>query len=423
MLSMDKQVAYEMNVFLTGLNPRLKRALLPWFIRNPRYVKGFRRLNRGYKDAGFARTAAAKDGVMVPPFLIVSITDRCNLRCHGCYADAAGISPVSSMTQVHGISTVDGSAMVDSDLDIETWKRTFKDAADTGVFGFVIAGGEPFMFDGLLDICASMPDRIFLIITNGTLVTSDHIDQLKKMPNISVVVSLEGDRVMTDARRGEGTYQKAISTMVALSRAGVLTGFSTTITRLNFRYWMGHDVIDDLITNGARFGFFLEHIPVSPGSAAECVGSLTGLPGCADLDDTELVRSLYGDDAKLMLTPTEREAFRERVLDFRMEKAMFVVHSPGDEEFFGGCVSAGRGFAHVTPAGHVTPCPVSDVTTHNLTQSSLKEALASELFREIRENEHLLETEGSPCALFAHPEEVDELARRVGATRTGKDRI
>ena len=39
--------------------------------------------------------------------------------------------------------------------------------------------------------------------------------------------------------------------------------------------------------------------------------------------------------------------------------------------------------------------------------------------REIRDNEKLLETEGMPCALFAHPDEVDELARKVGAYRTG----
>jgi len=40
------------------------------------------------------------------------------------------------------------------------------------------------------------------------------------------------------------------------------------------------------------------------------------------------------------------------------------------------------------------------------------------LFSEIRANEHLLETEGMPCALFAHPKEVDELAESVGAYKT-----
>jgi MoaA/NifB/PqqE/SkfB family radical SAM enzyme len=106
------------------------------------------------------------------------------------------------------------------------------------------------------------------------------------------------------------------------------------------------------------------------------------------------------------------------MLEFRKSKPLYTIHSPCDEEFFGGCVSAGRGFAHVTPEGDVTPCPVSNVATHNLKNSSLREALASPLFGEIRRNEHLLETEGLPCALFAHPEEVEELARSVGAYKT-----
>jgi len=81
-------------------------------------------------------------------------------------------------------------------------------------------------------------------------------------------------------------------------------------------------------------------------------------------------------------------------------------------------VSAGRRFAHVTPAGDLTPCPVSNIATHNLSSSTLRDGLASPLFREIRENEHLLETDGMPCALFAHPKEVEELAKSVGAYRT-----
>jgi len=36
----------------------------------------------------------------------------------------------------------------------------------------------------------------------------------------------------------------------------------------------------------------------------------------------------------------------------------------------------------------------------------------------IRESEHLLETKGSPCAFFSHPEEVNCLARKVKAYRT-----
>ena len=59
-----------------------------------------------------------------------------------------------------------------------------------------------------------------------------------------------------------------------------------------------------------------------------------------------------GCESGTPLTIEERIRFRETVVRYR-ERASggaFIVHSPGDEEFFGGCVSAGRGFAHVNPS-------------------------------------------------------------------------
>jgi len=162
-----------------------------------------------------------------------------------------------------------------------------------------------------------------------------------------------------------------------------------TITSENYNYWMKTEHIDHLINQGIRVGVFIEHIPTTPKQQNE-----------------------------LILTPEERKLFREKMLKYRETKPIYIVHSPGDEEFFGGCISAGRGFAHVTPSGDLTPCPVSNIATHNLTKSPLLEAFASPLFKTIRENEHLLETEGMPCALFAHPKEVEEIAKSVGAYKT-----
>ena len=41
--------------------------------------KGMRAVNR------FKRAAAAGPGGLFPPFLFVSVTNRCNLRCQGCW--------------------------------------------------------------------------------------------------------------------------------------------------------------------------------------------------------------------------------------------------------------------------------------------------------------------------------------------------
>jgi MoaA/NifB/PqqE/SkfB family radical SAM enzyme len=121
-----------------------------------------------------------------------------------------------------------------------------------------------------------------------------------------------------------------------------------------------------------------------------------------------------------MLTKEERSDFRAQIIRYREKKPIYIIHSPGDEDYFGGCVYAGRGFAHVTPAGDLTPCPVSNVATHNLNPATLREGFASPLFTKIRENESLLENEGTPCSLFAHPKELEELAKSVDAYRTNK---
>jgi MoaA/NifB/PqqE/SkfB family radical SAM enzyme len=127
-----------------------------------------------------------------------------------------------------------------------------------------------------------------------------------------------------------------------------------------------------------------------------------------------------GCESGSLLTDDERERFRKVIVEYRDRTTggAFILHSPGDEETLGGCVSAGRGFAHINPNGDMTACPVSPLATHNVKTSNLREALASPLFAMIRENAHLLETEGHPCGLSAHAEELEVMSESLGAYRT-----
>lgn len=385
---------------LNNLDPNLTRTFLPWALRHPRYLPAFVRLARSYLHTTKLRKQAQSQGLMVPPFLILSITSRCNLHCAGCYADAAGT--INNGKTIHHLNN-------------KQWGKIISDASDLGVFCFIIAGGEPFLFPGLLELCQEFQDRFFIIFTNGTALKEADFALLKRLTNVSIIVSIEGGQDVTDERRGDGVYEKAVNTLQRLGKMGVLSGISVTINRLNYKYWMDNAVLDDFVSQGVRLGFFIEYIPTTPGSADAHQRS-SYCP--ANPDKNPMSSASTADDHALMLSRKERELFRAHVLQYRASNPIYLIHSPGDEEFFGGCVSAGRGFAHVTPTGDLTPCPVSNVATHNLSSSTLSKGLASPLFRLIRENEHLLETEDSPCGLFAHPKEVDELARAVGAYRT-----
>ena len=382
----------KMKTVLDGLDPNMSRLFVPWVLRNPRYIRAGIRLARSYKKTEKLRREAKEVGLQVPPFLILSITSKCNLSCAGCYAAAVG-----TLERRESVSCASSKPS----LDWKQWYNIIHDAAEQGVFGFIIAGGEPFLFRGLLELCESFPDRFFIVLSNGTALTRNDYKRLRKTKNVAIIVSVEGNEETTDARRGIGVHKKALETLTQLKSIGVPTGISVTITNQNYDYWMQKENLDAFVSLGVVVGVFIEYIPV-------------------------MAENLTGDtcgsyDKRLMLSPEERTEFREQVLEYRRENSLYIIHSPGDEDYFGGCVSAGRGFAHVTPTGDLTACPVSNLATHNLTDTSFREGLQSPLFRAIRENEHLLTNEDTPCALFGHPEEVMEIARSVGAYSTDDD--
>lgn len=358
------------------IDPQLSRVLVPWVVRHPRYLPGFLRLARTIGRSKRVRARALADGVKVPPFLVLSVTSKCNLRCVGCYAGAVG-----TVTR----------APARPGLDVGDWRKIVDEAVRLGVMAFMIAGGEPFLLPGIANLFRDYPDRLFLVFTNGTALSPADYQILKNCSNTVVVVSLEGDRELTDLRRGRGVYERALGSLDRLREAGVLTGIAVTVSSSNIEYWSQPANIDALIAHSGPLAMFIEQIPTS---------------GC---------------ESGSVLTAEERARFRETVVQYRDRSTggAYIIHSPGDEETLGGCVSAGRGFAHVNPSGDVTACPVSALATHNVRTSNLRDALASPLFSMIRENAHLLETEGHPCGLSAHAEELENMAKSLGAYRTG----
>ena len=232
---------------------------------------------------------------------------------------------------------------------------------------------------------------MFLVFTNGTALRDRDYETLKSCRNTAVVVSLEGDRELTDERRGSGVYESALRSLDRLRKAGVLTGLSVTVAAANIDYWTDEKKIDALMARSGPLAFFIEQIPTGEG------------------------------DGIVAIPEEKRSRFRETVLRVRGREtgAAYLVHSPADEEFFGGCVSAGRGFAHVTPTGDVTACPFSALATHNVSTSTVSEALAGSFFTMIRDNGPMLETHDHPCALSANAGKLESMAASLGAYRTG----
>ena len=128
---------FDLTSRIKEVDPQLSRVIVPWVVEHPRYLPGFMRLARTIGQSRRVRARALENGVKVPPFLVLSVTSRCNLRCAGCYAGAVG--------------TVTNKPLRPG-LDLADWESVVQQAIDLGVMAFMVAGGEPFLVPGIADL-------------------------------------------------------------------------------------------------------------------------------------------------------------------------------------------------------------------------------------------------------------------------------
>mgnify|MGYP006285103829 CR=1 FL=1 len=314
------------------------------------------------REAYLRRRSFEERGVHVPPFMILSVTNRCNLNCVGCYA--------KKLQDQKGAEMDDG-----------TMNRILGEARDLGISVILTAGGEPLIRKGLLDTISRYPEIVFPLFTNGTMLSETMVRRIKEMKNVVPVLSIEGERDLTDRRRGEGIYETIRRGSMLLKDSSVFWGVSVTVTRENFHTVTSEEFIENLCGRGCHLFFFVEYIPVSEGTE--------------DLEPTMEQRKEL-----LELSGEMKERF----------PGIFICF-PGDEEEFGGCLSSGRGFVHINPQGELEPCPFAPYSDTDLKRIPLEKALGSRLLAMIRENHDKIEETSGGCALWKNREWVRSLMR------------
>jgi len=331
--------------------------------RNPKQALFFARIKAAQKRAAETRDRQREHGVQVPPLVIASITRRCNLNCRGCYARARRRSVSPELTDAQ-------------------WSNLFAQAKELGVSIIMLAGGEPLMRPSILDVTRTFPGIVFPLFTNGLLLDDGTIARFKDQPQVIPVVSIEGWEPETDNRRGSGVFESVAASAEKLRTAGIFFGVSLTVTRRNFEAITAEGLVQALIGNGCSLFVFVEYTPAEPGTEDLCL-----LP-----------------------------AQRRRLVEFseglqRESRPVFIVF-PGDEEQFGGCLAAGRGFVHIGPDGSLEPCPFAPFSDSSVAERPLADALKSHLLQAIRDNHaELKETRGG-CALWRRREWVESLTSR-----------
>ena len=340
-------------------------------LTNPLEAKTIFRLQQTFLQSEKRRSAIRKtEGVDIPPFLICSISTTCNLHCKGCYARANGIAADSKEEQKPTLTP-------------EQWKAIFEEAASLGINFALLAGGEPMMRKDILEEVAKVEDMIFPIFTNGTLIGPSYIEFLKKHLNMIPVISIEGMEHSTDERRGTGMYKRAMMSVEMLHKEDLFFGTSITVTTENFQLVTSDAFVDNLRQLGCKMIIYVEYVPTEPGTEYLAFGE-------ADLNKMETVQQ------------HQKKCFDD----------MIIISFPGDEQHMGGCLAAGRGFFHIGPDGSAEPCPFSPFSDSKVTELGIRGALASPLFRKLKEV-HLVGGEHSGgCALYEHREEVEAMLKQ-----------
>ncbi len=316
---------------------------------------------RQAKKSAEIRSRFEMSGEHIPPFLIMSITSDCNLRCAGCYARHGGQNPHEHQ------------------FPAEEWARLFSEAGEIGVSMILLAGGEPFMRRDVLERAAPHKNILFPVFTNGTLWDEDYARLFKKNRNLMPIISLEGGEAETDARRGDGVHGKVWALMTDLDAMGLLFGVSVTVTRENLSVVTDDATVARLRAVGCKIIFYVEYVPV--------------------------------ESPELALDDAGRTELDSRIGALRAQNGdTLFISFPGDESTTGGCLAAGRGFFHINASGGAEPCPFSPYSDTDMRDKSLREALRSPLFARLRESELLKEEHTGGCVLF---EKEDIVARMI----------
>jgi len=130
-------------------------------------------------------------------------------------------------------------------------------------------------------------------------------------------------------------------------------------------------------------------------------------------------------DPELMPTPEQRDLLRRTVIGYRATKPMLFVDFWNDGPMISGCLAGGRKYFHINANGDIEPCVFCHFAVDNIRRTSLRDALASPLFRKIREKQGEHDNLLRPCMLIDHPDAGRELFASEGAyaTHEGADEI
>jgi MoaA/NifB/PqqE/SkfB family radical SAM enzyme len=306
-----------------------------------------------------------KSKELYPPFMFVALTNKCNLRCHGCWVEKEGVGYYLPEDQL--------------DLIISNGKKH-------KAHYYTLLGGEPMMYPNLWDIFQRHSDCYFQVITNGMMFTDKNAARIREVGNVTPLISIDGFAAQNDLRRGEGVFQAAEEGMWRLKKNKVIYGVATTITGKNMDEVLSDEYVEWFIKRGALYIWYYVYRPMGNEPHTEyCVSR------------EQLIE------------------IRKRMLRLRRKHAIFIIDTYWTAEGEAFCPAAtGLGY-HVNPRGGIEICPAlsfaaDKVTDHN---GDLTKTFAdSQLLNGFQD---FVKSRTKGCVILESPVELKNFIKSTGA--------
>lgn len=296
-----------------------------------------------------------------PAFMMISLTNACNLRCSGCWVAQTNPHQQLSFAQLDGI--------------IEASKRN-------GAYFFGILGGEPLLYPRLFEIFEKHKDCYFQLFTNGTLLTEEKAMMIKKVGNVTPLISIEGMEEQSDIRRGkENVFHRTIAGVENCTRLGIITGAAASICKGNINELLTRRYLDYLASKNVSYLWYYIYRPVGEN------------PNISNaLSEDEIVR------------------FRRFIVEERQTSPVMIIETYWDAEGKALCPGATGLSHHVGPNGAVEFCPPIQIAREFLNDdaSNLQDIFNNSRF--LNDLRKLTADHSRGCILMDDPELLRKFA-------------
>ncbi len=253
---------------------------------------------------------------------------------------------------------------------------------------FGIVGGEPFMHPRLFELLEPHSGCYFQIFTNGHFITDEKAKRLRRLGNVTPLISVEGSEIVSDQRRGKsGVLSRTMQGIHHCLNNRVFTGVCTSVCQTNLDL-VNEKWIDRLIDMGVMYTWFHVYRPMGPDA-------------CPDL----------------CLTPSQQLELRRFVVEMRAKKPIIIIDAYYDGEGQALCPAATGISHHINPWGDIEPCPIVQFSQESIRRDKDNRHLRDKFRRSafLQDFRDLARSTTRGCIVLERPDLLQKLVDKHAA--------